>query len=189
MVGLALISLFCMINASAQDSKALMIDHGVYRTWYRPDLGIPERVEWLLCPYDLGKIKRDPSFRFRPEKSAPKPRVNAAMYTNSSYHRGHLCPAADRSSSKEAMKETFCISNVCPMVPSVNTGAWKNTEIYERQIAGRGYTSSLLACPLFFPQDTNWIGGHRVAVPHAFMKVITIDGDPFFYKIFIVENK
>lgn len=182
-------SIFWLSPMIAQSGNALMIDHGSFIVSFRPDLGIPERVEWRVSYADLGKEKRSSTYRFRSDKATPKPRVTPDIYTNSGFHRGHMCPAADRSASKSAMRSTFIMSNICPMTPSVNTGSWKYTEIVERALAGRRLSCLITACPLFFPQDTAWIGRHQVAIPHAFMKVITIEGDPFFYKLFIIENK
>ena len=174
---------------SAGASNTISIDRGTYTVVYSPVLGIPVRVDWGVSRSYIGITKREPSFRFRTEQLAPRPRITSAMYSNSGYQRGHMCPAADRSVSKTLMKSTFIMSNVCPMTPSINTGAWKRTEIYCRTLGGMGHSCHVSASPIFFPQDTMWIGGGRIAVPHAFMKVITIDGNPFFCRIFIIENK
>lgn len=176
-------------HASGQNVKYLDLDKGSFHVTYCQELGIPLRVDWVVSKDYLGITKREPSFRFRSESLAPRPRVASRDYSNSGYQRGHMCPAGDRSASKALMKSTFIMSNVCPMTPALNTGAWKRTEILERWIAGKAKSSRVSACPLFFPHDTAWIGRHKVAVPHAFMKVITIDGNPFFYKLFILENK
>ena len=189
-----LLALVCFLASSAvslwaQNEKALIIDHQSYRVHFRPDLGIPQFVEWALSKNDIGAQKRKSSFRFKSDKATPRPRVCAADYVNTGYHKGHMCPAADRSATMQSMKSTFVMSNVCPMIPRFNTGAWKQTENYERFLASLGISLRISASPLFFPRDTTRIGRHRVAVPHAFLKVITIDGNPFFYKLFILENR
>jgi endonuclease G len=48
--------------------------------------------------------------------------------------RGHMCPAADRSCSKEDMDATFLMSNMVPQSPNLNRGPW---EKLERPVAGR----------------------------------------------------
>lgn len=155
---------------------------------YRPDLGIPQSVQWTVSRADIGRTKRDPSFRFKSDKSTPKPHITSDLYTRSGWQRGHMCPAADRSVTKAQMKSTFIMSNVCPMTPALNTGAWKITENMERSLALQYGSCSVVAAPLFFPQDTSWLGGRRVAVPHAFMKFITIPGRRSFCKCYILSN-
>lgn len=177
------------VQMLAQEAKVLVLDKENFRVYYNPALGLPEVVLWRLTSHDLGKTKRSPSFRFKTDKDTPKPRVTSAMFTNSGFQRGHMCPAADRSASTQLMKSTFIMSNVCPMAPALNTGAWKMAESYGRQLVLMVDTIMITASAIFFPQDTTWIGNGRVAVPHAFMRVITIPNRYDFCKIFIFENK
>lgn len=190
-IGVAITALLasCLVQCIAQDAKHVAIERDAYQASFRPDLGIPEWVKWCVSRDHFGKTKRVPGDHFRTDPLTPKPRVKSSMYANTGYQRGHMCPAADMTASRALMKQTFYMSNICPMTPSLNTGAWKKTETLERMLASGTKTIRVTACPLFFPQDTAWIGNGRIAVPHAFFKVITIDGDPFFYKIFILENK
>lgn len=176
----------CMnvIQADAQ-----VIDHGSFVVDFNPKTGCPNMVSWAITPDDLGNQKREPSFRFKADKATPKPRVTSALYTRSGFQRGHMCPAADRSASREAMRSTFVMSNVCPQTSSLNTGAWKSIENLERKIALATGRCSVHAAPLFFPQDTTWIGGHRVAVPHAFVKVLFNSKPDRWYGVYILENK
>lgn len=155
---------------------------------YSASLGQPLKVEWSVSAADLGKTKRTPSFRFKADKETPRPRVTSALYTRSGYQRGHMCPAADRSATKAAMRATFTMSNVCPMAPALNTGSWKRIENYERELANTVGRCSVWAAPLFFPQDTTWIGRDRIAVPHAFMKVLFDSHPSRLYGIYICEN-
>lgn len=188
-IALCAILATCLVQCVAQDAKHIALERDAYQASFRSDLGIPEWVKWCVSRDYFGKTKRLPGDHFRTDPMTPKPRVKSSMYANTGYQRGHMCPAADMTASRALMKQTFYMSNICPMTPAVNTGAWKITETLERKLASGTNTIRVTACPLFFPQDTAWIGNGRVAVPHAFFKVITIDGDPFFFKIFIIENK
>lgn len=165
------------------------LQNGSYSVEYRPDLGIPTRVDWMISDSLLGSVKRTPAYRFKADGRTPRPRITSALYTRSGYQRGHLCPAADRSASKDLMRSTFLMSNVCPMTPDINTGAWKVTEEEGRALARRGHRVNVTAGPLFFPQDTSWIGGHRVAVPHAFIKFMWTNDELKYYNFWIIENK
>ena len=44
-------------------------------------------------------------------------------YVKSGFHRGHIVPARDEQFSKEALKETFYLSNVAPQYPKFNLGS------------------------------------------------------------------
>lgn len=175
---------FGWLGANAQS-----IHHDSFDVEYSSELGIPTQVRWSVKRTDLGHTKREPTFRFKADRETPRPRITSALYTRSGYQRGHMCPAADRSASKAAMRATFIMSNVCPMAPSLNTGAWKRTENKTREIALCNSRCSVWAAPLFFPQDTVWIGRGRIAVPHAFMKVIFDSNPSRLYGIFVCENR
>ena len=167
----------------------LSLNKPTYSVEYRPDLGVPVMVDWQVSKEYLGEAKREPNFKFKEDKECPKPRVKSKHYNKSGYHRGHMCPAADRSKDISSMKSTFIMSNVCPMVPSVNTGSWKATEDEERRLARAGHVVNVRACALYYPDDTLWIGGGRVAVPHAFMKFMWTNDELHYYNYWIIGNK
>ena len=188
-----LIALFLALFGKAcfgwLQANAQSIHHDTFDVEYSSKLGIPTQVRWSVKRTDLGHTKREPTFRFKADRETPRPRITSALYTRSGYQRGHMCPAADRSASKDAMRATFIMSNVCPMAPSLNTGAWKRTENKTREVALCNSRCSVWAAPLFFPQDTVWIGRGRIAVPHAFMKVVFDSNPSKLYGIFVCRNR
>lgn len=192
-IELFLIALFLALFGKAcfgwLQANAQSIHHDTFDVEYSNELGIPTQVRWSVKSSDLGQSKREPTWRFKADRDAPRPRITSALYTRSGYQRGHMCPAADRSGSKVAMRETFVMTNVCPQAPSLNTGAWKRTEIYERHIASTIGRCSVWAAPLFFPEDTAMIGRGRIAVPHAFMKVVFDSNPSRLYGIFVCRNR
>ena len=178
------------ISVDAQHrADTITLRKGSYIIQFNSGIGIPCRVTWKVVPEDLGKVKREPNFKFATDKDTPKPRVKSSLYTRSGYHRGHMCPAADRSATKDLMKSTFVMSNVCPMTPHLNTGSWKAVEDLERAKAQMHGSCSIVAAPLFYPDDTTWIGRGRVAVPHAFMKWLIVPGSNVKPELYIFENK
>lgn len=188
LIVLIILILIAWLSCAAQVNNLIELEKESFSIRYDVHLGIPQRVEWWVRDSDLGIAKRQSSFRFRTDKECPKPRVNSRMYANSGYQRGHMCPAADRSASITLMKQTFIMSNICPMTPHINAGAWKRTEVLERMVAMKYGACRCIASPLFFPKDTAWLANGRVAVPHAFIKILTCAGNKFFYRIFIIEN-
>lgn len=186
---IVIIAWLIFVGVSLMAQGVTLLQNGSYSVEYRPDLGIPTRVDWMISDSLLGRVKRTPAFRFKADGRTPRPRITSALYTRSGYQRGHMCPAADRSASKDLMRSTFLMSNVCPMTPAINTGVWKITEETGRTLARRGHKVNVTAGALFFPQDTSWIGGHRVAVPHAFVKFMWTDDELRYFNYWIIENE
>ena len=136
-------------------------------------LGIlcPRQVEWTLHAADIGHGTREPSWRFINDIPGGSAIARHSDYNHSGYDRGHLCPAGDRSISSIWMKTTFTMSNIAPQAPTLNRGAWKSTEEWCRSACSLYDSISILVIPIFLNRDTTFIGHHRLAVPHAFIKV------------------
>lgn len=115
------------------------------------------------------------SDRFIPDPELPKgQRAELDDYRGSGYDRGHMAPAADMRWSKEAMQESFYLSNMAPQVgPGMNRGVWSEIEsTIRRWVASRGelfiYTG-----PIFEKESTRkTIGPNQVVVPTHFYKVV-----------------
>lgn len=146
-----------------------------FSTWnavYSSTLGLPVYIAWDVSRDDIGSIKREPSMPFRADTRLGPDAVRPSDYNRSGYHRGHMVPAADRSSSLAAMQETFIMTNVCPQLPALNTGAWKRLENYKRVAALRLGRVHIRVAPIFTHEDSSRIAGGKVAVPHGYIKVI-----------------
>lgn len=146
-----------------------------FSTWnavYSSSLGLPVYIAWDVSRDDIGSVRREPSMPFRTDPRLGPDAVCSYDYSHSGYHRGHMVPAADRSSSLAAMQETFVMTNVCPQLPALNTGAWKRLENYERVAALHLGRVHIRVAPIFTHEDTSRIAGGKVAVPHGFIKVI-----------------
>lgn len=178
MIGRLVVMILLLLWAVASVALALEpqkvkdLSFTTFSVSYDNTLGIPVYVQWDITPSDLGKVKRGPSWGFRQDRRIPKPCATSSDYTRSGYQRGHMCPAADRSASVAKMKETFTMANVCPQTPALNCGKWLQSEERARYLARQLGKVHVRVAPLFFPLDTTFIGRHRVAVPHGFIKVI-----------------
>lgn len=145
-------------------------------------LMIPRYVEWTVCPADLGKVRREPAWKFTrdPRSSCKQPTHDD--YTNSHFDRGHMLPAMDRSVSRDAMRQTFYVTNICPQRPALNRGEWKKIEDATRKVAANGHRVRVQVWPVFTMADTLLIGRNRVAVPHGFVKTIRLaENDSILY--------
>lgn len=170
-------------------AQQIVIDKSQYRSVYDLSLLCPVQVSWTLRAADMGETLREPSWRFRDDICLPAATAKHADYNHSGYHRGHLCPAADRSHSTADMRATFAMSNVAPQVPSLNLGSWKQTENSCRLAATIYDSVCVLVCPVFLHRDTAHIGKHRLAVPHAFFKAVwRADNDSVLNAWFIFNH-
>lgn len=160
-----------------------------FRSFYDTRLQIPVQVDWVLQPNDMGRTKREPSWRFTPDLPASIMTASHKDYNRSGYDRGHMCPAADRSGSKSKMKSTFVLSNVCPQTPALNRGAWKITEDSCRKLAMLYDSIMIVACPVFLPADTVRIGTARIGVPHAFFKACWVAGSDSVISCWFMFNR
>ena len=152
--------------------KAMDLAFSTYHVTYDYSLGIPVYISYDVSSRDLGNVKRKKSWTFRQDSRLPKPRVKSSDYTNSGYQRGHMCPAASRSASVKAMKETFNMANVAPQVPALNVGAWLKMENQERDLCKSMQRVHVRIAPVFTHGDTATIAHGLVAVPHGFIKII-----------------
>lgn len=149
----------------------------LHRTGYTVSYNVyyknPNWVAWELTREEM-KGETDRYDKFMPDPDLPEPRVVHKDYTRSGYDRGHMAPAADMKWSKQAMIESFYMSNICPQVGNLNRGDWNDLEELCRDWAEK-YGRIYIACgPIFDSKSPKRIGEHKVAVPDRFFKVILI---------------
>ena len=72
---------------------------------YSSALGLPVYIAWDVSRDDIGSVKREPSMPFRVDPRLGPDAIRSTDYARSGYHRGHMVPAADRSSSLAAMRK------------------------------------------------------------------------------------
>lgn len=125
-------------NASASDPNNYMLVNNYMVISYSRDRGIPNWVSWRISKADLGSLDREDSFR--PDDRLPKgwTRITPTDYTGSGFDRGHVCPNADRYSSREAADSTFVMTNMTPQTGDLNRGPWQKLEAYLRTLVTRG---------------------------------------------------
>jgi len=125
-------------NASASDPNNYMLVNNYMIISYSRDRGIPNWVSWRISKADLGQLDREDSFR--PDDRLPKgwTRITPTDYTGSGFDRGHVCPNADRYSSREAADSTFVMTNMTPQTGDLNRCPWQKLEAYLRTLVTRG---------------------------------------------------
>ena len=151
---------------------------------------MPRWVSYRLTKESLeGSVERTDDFRPDPDLPAGR-RSELEDYRLSGFDRGHMAPAADFATSREAMSATFLLSNMAPQRPALNRGIWAQLEKDIRLLAqGHGalcvLTGGLFLDSLERPVEASvFIGPHRVAVPSHFFKVILCEHADGMWEMF-----
>lgn len=150
-----------------------------YIVSYNAESKCPNWVAWhLLSEHTTGDVGRMGN-AFHEDLDVPAPRAINADYKNSGYSRGHMCPAGDNKWDRDAMYETFLLSNVCPQNANLNSGLWNQIEISCRRWADKYGDLYIICGPMYFQsQERRYIGMNDVAVPDAFFKVVLCLNQP-----------
>lgn len=150
-----------------------------------------EQPLWVAYELDAlkvkGTIKR--SNKFKPDPSVSTGSAILSDYKGSGYDRGHLAPAGDMKWSKQAMDDSFYMSNISPQVPRFNRGIWKKLESLVRKWAVENKKIYIATGPIFSGGEDS-IGKNNVTIPRAYYKVVLDYTEPTFKAIgFILPNQ
>ena len=109
----------------------------------------PNWVAWHLDASNIGDADR--SDDFRPDTELPDGwyGVKKADYQYNKYgfDRGHVCPSADRTATKEDNSMTFLMTNMVPQTPDNNRVIWMHFENFERELVKEGNEVYIIAGP------------------------------------------
>lgn len=156
-----------------------------YAVAYSNNLKDPIFVAEHVSKDRIGAEPRTEDFRPDPDI---KPEYQATLqdYNGAGYDRGHMSPAANNGSNKQAMSESFLLSNMVPQNPGNNRGIWKQLEVYVRDWVVKGSDLYVIQGGIY-DQGYKTIG-NKVAVPTRLFKVIV---DPTNKKMiaFIFPNE
>ncbi len=93
-------------------------------------------------------------------------------YSGSGYSRGHLVPAGDMAFDRQAMQESFFMSNMSPQLSGFNGGIWRELEESVRDWAYENDEVYVASGPIF-GNVAQYIGKQsEIGVPEAFYKVV-----------------
>jgi DNA/RNA endonuclease G (NUC1) len=122
-------------TADTNNHNHFLIQREVQALDYSDTLRQPNWASWHLTAEDIGSSGRSPVFFVDTNLPASFYWVATSDYSGSGYDRGHLCPSADRTDTREHNDETFLMSNIIPQSPDNNQGVWANLETYCRTLA------------------------------------------------------
>ena len=92
-------------------------------------------------------------------------------YDDSIYNKGHLIPSRDMLFSKEAMIESFLMSNISPQAKLFNNDVWLRLENKVRKWLDIEKELHIFVGDIF-SDNLGFIGENRVAIPAYFYKII-----------------
>ena len=155
--------------------KNVVCHYSGFTSFFNPETHIPNCVAYEIIESETtGDEPRKKSFEADHTIDGC---AESSDYRNSGYDRGHMAPAADMKWSKEAMEESFLMTNICPQVKSLNSGIWHRLEQRVREWAARDSSIIVVCGPIFTPgKPVEQIGEIGVAVPHRFFKALYAPG-------------
>ena len=167
------------LSEDGRDSlMTVAVPHGVSDTLVNYDgfdvhfnsaWGIANCAVYELVTGELhGTVERAEGFMPAPGvKGCPLPND----YAGSGMDRGHLVPAADLKWNPDAMRQSFLMTNICPMHKALNEGGWAKLEEKVREWTARDSALLVFTGPAVSEADTTLASG-RIKVPNAYYKVI-----------------
>ena len=115
-------------QTTAPATPEILLQRTGYLVSYNSNTRIANWVAWKLTPERL-KENTERINSFRPDPDLPKSKaVTTQDYKGSGWDRGHLCPAGDNKWSRQAMIESFYMTNICPQHHNLNRGDWNELE-------------------------------------------------------------
>lgn len=152
-----------------------------------------EQAEWVAYELSKNRLNQpwvDRTNDFREDRKVESGSASTADYRRTGYDRGHLVPAADMAFSREAMSETFFMSNMSPQARKFNQGVWRELEELTRDWAKKMEHLYVVSGPVLTEKIKYWVGDNQVAVPSAYFKVLLDLTEPDMKGIgFIMPNE
>ncbi len=136
------------LTDTALNSNYLMVKPQFTLSYNTQTLG-PNWVAWHLDSLNMGEADRSDDFRPDTELPTDWYAVKKADYQYNKYgfDRGHVCPSADRTATKEDNSMTFLMTNMVPQTPDNNRVIWMHFENFERELVKAGNEVYIIAGP------------------------------------------
>lgn len=162
-----------LIQRMPEGKPDKLIQRKAYTTSYNHENRTPNWVAWTLTREHSAGAQRRDNMRFEEDPEVKTPRATFQDYYNTRFDRGHMCPAGDNKWDKEAMAQTFLMTNICPQDHGLNNEDWNELEKQCRTWARR-YGAVTIVCGPIFSGDVQprFIGKNKVRVPDRFFKIV-----------------
>lgn len=130
----------------------------------------------LAVWYDLdGALVNETNIKkrasFYNEKTIPmKYRTKPKNYSKTGFDRGHLANDASFDYDKKVLKKTYTMANIIPQYPKVNRYTWIKAERYERMVASKLETVTVINLVNY--QDDPKTIKNDISIPTSYTKVL-----------------
>ena len=163
-----------------------IVDYTGFTVSFNESLRIPNYVTYELTASETdGEETRMRKFLQGPNVAGCPEHKD---YTNSGYDRGHMAPAADMKWSKDAMRDCFYLTNICPQNQKLNREAWQALEEKTRAWAVRDGKLIVIVGPIVSNHPQRLASG--IAIPEGFFKVLLATNvEPMRAIAFIYKNQ
>ncbi|MDE6485331.1 MAG: DNA/RNA non-specific endonuclease [Duncaniella sp.] len=149
-----------------------LIEYTGMNIGFNPRLHIPNWVAWQLTA-DEADGEEPRTNKFFADENVPGS-AESYDYNYSGYDRGHMAPAGDMKWDKNAISESFFMTNIAPQAKALNSGAWKRLEEKCRTWA-KVFGDIYIVCgPITTDAPIEYIGDSRVFVPQRFFKAVIV---------------
>lgn len=147
-----------------------------YISYFSEEYEIPIWVAYITqYPFRYENAKRPNKFLQDMRVKSPE----HSDYTNSGYDRGHMAPAyaISRNYGKQALYETFYLTNIIPQAPKVNREQWRELEQFIANDLSAKYGMVLVFAGPVITEDMPKLK-NKVSVPPAMWMVLLVkEGD------------
>lgn len=126
--------------------NVVVLKHKSYVTYFDTVAHYPYMVIWDLSPSRINpavRLKRKNNFVADPLLEYATSLTK--YYAKGGYDRGHLSSAEDNEMDVQSLIECFYYSNMCPQLPALNRGDWKELETYCDNLARKGDNLTIYA--------------------------------------------
>ncbi len=180
-----------VFTARAQQTQHLpegfcpeILDYAYYSLCYDSDHRQARWVKYQLTPdFINGKQKRTNDYRKDPEVVDP---VLSSDYRGSGFDRGHLLPAADMKINRQAMSETFFMTNMSPQRPDFNRRIWVSLEQRVRALVNQYGEAHVITAGVLESGLPRIQSG--VSIPELYFKVLYFP-EAEIMQAFLIENR
>jgi len=154
-----------------------LIRHKGFTVSYNDILLNPNWVSYELTSEEASATDISRTDEFLPDPDVRSRQADTRDYSNSGFDRGHMAAAADMKWDRDAMVESFYMTNICPQDRDLNAGLWLELEQKCRYWAKK-YDRVWIVCgPLYTTGHNKPIGANHVSVPDAFYKCVCMQVD------------
>lgn len=154
-----------------------IVKHLGFTVSYSDIMLIPNWVAYELTSEEASAKEVSRTDEFLPDPQIKGRQPDTRDYSNSGFDRGHMAAAADMKWSKQAMVESFYLSNTVPQNRELNAGLWLELEQKCRYWAKK-YDRVWIVCgPIITSGHNEPIGVNKVVVPDALFKCVCMQKD------------